>query len=237
MLARHYDQGHARFLSVDPVPGDIRAPMTMNRYTYAANNPICLIDPFGLTVTFANEKSEKAYNNYKENLDEDSEDYENLEELEDSEIEYEFEVAEVEGEAEGATSFDGEKVTLTVEEGGPDKSMSFQSRVAHEVQHGVQVNRGQLGFGYVAKDDTWVLMHLDISDEIEAWNASVRQRTATDALGPIGEYMRANDKGNYLSRHGYPERNYPKGRWDAPQLGNPGEIYRKNNLFFRIPGK
>jgi hypothetical protein len=62
-----------------------------------------LTDPMGLVMSFANKKSEEAYNSYKDSLDKDSEDYQNLEELEESEIEYEFSVEEVEGAAEGET--------------------------------------------------------------------------------------------------------------------------------------
>jgi RHS repeat-associated protein len=48
MHARNYDPGRGRFLSVDPILGDPRAPQTWNRYTYANNNPINLTDPTGM---------------------------------------------------------------------------------------------------------------------------------------------------------------------------------------------
>ena len=49
MHARYYNPAHAKFLSVDPArastPGD---PQTWNRYTYARNSPLRLVDPNGL---------------------------------------------------------------------------------------------------------------------------------------------------------------------------------------------
>jgi RHS repeat-associated protein len=49
-INRYYSSTQGRFTSVDPTLGsiDITNPQTLNRYTYALNNPLAYIDPDGL---------------------------------------------------------------------------------------------------------------------------------------------------------------------------------------------
>jgi RHS repeat-associated protein len=47
-FARYYSSRLGRFLSPDPMGGDITDPQTVNKYTYARNNPVNLVDPSGL---------------------------------------------------------------------------------------------------------------------------------------------------------------------------------------------
>jgi len=47
-FARYYSPRLERFLSPDPVSGDITDPQTLNKYTYVRNNPTNLTDPSGL---------------------------------------------------------------------------------------------------------------------------------------------------------------------------------------------
>ena len=46
-FARYYNQRMGRFQSGDPLGGDITDPQTLNRYTYARNNPVNFTDPTG----------------------------------------------------------------------------------------------------------------------------------------------------------------------------------------------
>jgi RHS repeat-associated protein len=48
MRARYYEHESKRFLSRDPVKGDIESTQIFNAYQYASNNPLILIDPSGL---------------------------------------------------------------------------------------------------------------------------------------------------------------------------------------------
>lgn len=48
MLARYYAPHLGRFLSIDPVIGNKISPQSWNRYVYAANNPVNLVDITGL---------------------------------------------------------------------------------------------------------------------------------------------------------------------------------------------
>lgn len=48
MRARYYDQDIKRFINRDIVSGDISNSKSLNRYAYVQDNPVSLIDPFGL---------------------------------------------------------------------------------------------------------------------------------------------------------------------------------------------
>jgi RHS repeat-associated protein len=45
---RQYDKTQGRWMSVDPLAGDIANPQSLNRYAYVLNDPINLFDPLGL---------------------------------------------------------------------------------------------------------------------------------------------------------------------------------------------
>jgi RHS repeat-associated protein len=47
-LFRQYSYGTARWLSPDPLTGDISNPQSLNRYVYVMNNPMGLVDTAGL---------------------------------------------------------------------------------------------------------------------------------------------------------------------------------------------
>ena len=48
MRARYYDPATGRFISKDPVEGNLVSPQSQNGYNYANGNPINLSDPLGL---------------------------------------------------------------------------------------------------------------------------------------------------------------------------------------------
>lgn len=47
MHARYFSSNLGRFLSVDPVGGEVGSSQSWNRYSYVRNNPIKLVDPDG----------------------------------------------------------------------------------------------------------------------------------------------------------------------------------------------
>ncbi len=47
-MARYHGNRFGRFLSPDPIAGSISDPQSFNRYAYARNDPVNLIDPLGL---------------------------------------------------------------------------------------------------------------------------------------------------------------------------------------------
>lgn len=48
--ARYYDPNLGRFLSVDPEPGYLTDPLSLNPYQYAFNNPLRFVDPLGTSA-------------------------------------------------------------------------------------------------------------------------------------------------------------------------------------------
>ncbi len=50
MHARYYSPWQHRFLSVDPIGGDPRQPQSWNAFSYVLNNPINLVDPYGMAA-------------------------------------------------------------------------------------------------------------------------------------------------------------------------------------------
>ena len=51
--ARYFSAAMGRFTSVDPGPYDLRNPQTLNRYTYANNNPLAYVDRDGRVASYA----------------------------------------------------------------------------------------------------------------------------------------------------------------------------------------
>ena len=47
-FARYYSSRLGRFMSPDPLGGDISDPQSLNRYAYVGNNPLAYVDPSGL---------------------------------------------------------------------------------------------------------------------------------------------------------------------------------------------
>jgi RHS repeat-associated protein len=58
MHARYCSPLLGRFLSVDPLGGDLWLPQTWNRYAYVLGNPLNYIDPFGLMMCRQNQRSD-----------------------------------------------------------------------------------------------------------------------------------------------------------------------------------
>lgn len=58
-LFRQYQSLEARWLSVDPLGGDISNPQSLNRYAYVLNDPVNAIDPLGLDCIYTQVVSRK----------------------------------------------------------------------------------------------------------------------------------------------------------------------------------
>jgi RHS repeat-associated protein len=52
--ARYYANTRGRWLSVDPVLGDVSNPQRLNRYSYVGNDPVNIVDPDGREWAYVN---------------------------------------------------------------------------------------------------------------------------------------------------------------------------------------
>lgn len=62
LTARYYNAGDGRFITKDTLEGKITNPLSLNLYTYTANNPLKCVDPSGYTYTWALNLISKGYN-------------------------------------------------------------------------------------------------------------------------------------------------------------------------------
>jgi RHS repeat-associated protein len=240
MHARYYNASLGRFLSSDPaLPKgmSVGSAQNWNRYAYALGNPLNDLDPTGATVIFANSASKKAYDDYLANLDPDSEDYKNAKQLEQSDLTYVVRLSRMDGQTEGEVTSDGSQVFLNLASGGPQEKFSMTARMAHEIQHGVEVDNGMLGFRKM--EGAWHVTFTDVQDEVLAWNAQLRQAPAGDYYrGTLRDYSNAKDKADFLIHHGYPQYSGKKDEVNnAPHVPgyDPGSLFRGANWLYRIP--
>jgi len=239
MHARNELPGMARLLSLDPSARSVDAarPGSLNRYLYALGNPLKYVDPTGALIDFANEESERAFGIYRARLGKNSIDLANIKMLEASEITYVINVEDTGRANEGSVSFNEAKVFLNVDPVSARGSASVGSRLAHEIQHGVQVETGAVGFRRGLGG--WNPFFTDVFDEVEAWDAQLRQASGFDLFrGNLRGYANASDRAAYLINHGYGQyRDRERRRVDAPTVQGlaPGTLFATNDWFYRIP--
>lgn len=248
MRARYYDPVWSRFNRPDPARDfNPYQPASANLYQYAANNPLAYTDPTGLKVEYADEKTRKFVEKYRASLDPNSQDYKNLERLEKSEITFLIAIErlkKVNGtRLGGVTSYNGEQVTITV--APEDKAkFSLQSNLAHEIEHGVQVDRGELGFNQPVIGGPWKPMFYDLGDEVAAWEAQVRNFTKRDRWHEAAQKLKAaaeSQKPEEMIKSlkklfpfysGVSEK-----RLDAPKTDDvkPGQLLKSYRQIWRVP--
>jgi hypothetical protein len=198
------------------------------------------VDPTGKLITFANAASEEAFWQYWDTLDVNSIDYQNLMQLEDSDIEYVVNVAGTGPDNEGSVTFDGERVFVNVDPTRPAEDASIGSRFAHEFQHALQIDNGELGFRN--NDGRWSPIFNDIYDEVGAFEAQLRQAQEADFhRGIIRGFSNAEgeeERAIYLINNNYSQYSGRENvRANAPNVPGfqPGQLLHTGNMFYRIP--
>ena len=68
LRARYYDPTIGRFISEDTYEGQVDNPLSLNRYTYAHNNPLRYIDPTGNDILEVFLYDKTGYHRYKNDL-------------------------------------------------------------------------------------------------------------------------------------------------------------------------
>lgn len=131
--------------------------------------------------------------------------------------------------------FDGKKVFLNVDPSQSKDKMSIGSRIAHEVEHGMQLERGQVGFR--KGTDGWGPFWTDVFDEVDAWDAQLRAASGFDlAGGKLRDYRESDDRAKFLIRNGYSQyKDRERRRVDAPALENVprGTLITTDSYYFR----
>lgn len=242
--ARYGANSKGRFTSADPViMTDDRQydPQQINLYAYCRNNPLAFIDPSGTTISFHDEDSEKAFNEYEARLNKDPEKYAaqiaTLKQLRASDVNY---VVVFGGEAasetaEGNTVPDaaGENILVRIRNiGGPNgEKLDRNGRFAHEFEHARQFDSGEIAFGRT-QDGTWYPLGYDIYDEVNAFNAILTVAPPvkdTSLLRSLRDTRISDgDRARILTTQGYgklesrQERTNIEHAWGA----KPGELVR-----------
>ena len=89
-------------------------------------------------------------------------------------------------------------------------------------------------------DGQWRAHFTDILDEVDGWNAQLRQAPRRDLVGrsKLRHFSNSRNKASSLVRNGYPGyRERPRIRSNAPQVGGrePGDLVNTATWFFKIP--
>ncbi len=209
--ARYYASSTGRFSSSDPVAmaaNRIADPQQINLYAYARNNPLIFVDPTGETIDFANKDSEKKFNEYVQTLDPDSDEYKTVIQLQSSDINYVINVGtglntDGSDSQEGHTTTDGKNVLIDINnEGNGKEKTSLNGRMAHELEHGRQVDNGELSFVKVL--GKWMPNNYDIGDEVNAFKAQLHASPGDGNKGFLRDFALAKsdeERGKILARN------------------------------------
>jgi RHS repeat-associated protein len=190
--ARYYSGDIGRFLSPDPILiQDLTDPQSLNPYTYCFNNPLKFIDPTGMIVTWGEGFNSSAMvEDWKKN---NPYLYEQYVQLNESEEEYHVMYKEgLNSSGDFTYNFKDKRFEVLINKKG---DLSFDAAVSHEFEHGLQFERGQLGF-YRTELGTGTLAY-DLTDELAAWKAAAIQsqdnlRKGTD-FTQIGKFNALKD--------------------------------------------
>lgn len=249
--ARYYDPAIGRFITPDPVEGDIYDPRSLNRYAYGYNNPLRYVDPWGLTVTYADKRSENLFNSYYSSLPPGHTYAQDVKALIDSDVEYHiiFKGKHRRDKYIGGRTFvmgpmNTNRFNVQVYDLGI-KHWTAESRLAHELRHAVQFEKGQIAYVYSGSDKKiWNPAFYDIYDEVDAFDAQILASQPSDLFlfkGRLRDYQgqpSQKDKADYLNqRMGYGKKNlfpnvtsHPRVKYDKP-----GSYHSKRGEWWHIP--
>jgi len=253
--ARYNSGAQGRFLCPDSPFADqhIQAPQSWNLYTYARNIPLLFVDPTGRTIDYADDDSERLFNQYEKYINGNPKKYKKeiatIRKLRDSKVNYRINVTDKisgKAETEGKTVPDQQgNILVSIRNiGGPQgEKMGINGRFAHELEHGRQFDSGELTFVKVSGDSEWqpFFRHYDIMDEVNAFQSqlNVSWPVLDDARLHALRGLSSDAMANHLLSHGYDYlKRTPRGsRWiPSPELGlKPGQPYQTDTFYGVAP--
>jgi RHS repeat-associated protein len=251
--ARYFSAAQGRFTSPDPIAGSLANPQSLNRYTYALNNPLKFIDPTGMVVEWADSKktcnegetecltsAQRAYEdrirqlqaskNAKERANGGSL-AETYWRLKDSKAVFRV-MSEAGNQSSGRISFDGSLFTISLKgDASAYGAITQNQKIAHEFEHGRQVLDNELSFQNYNPPD-WNPWAYDRTDEAKAFAAGFNAEPANPAQGAFIQGMsRALTGGllpavEFLQRSGSTYRNLPAG---------PINVQHRSPAIYEVP--
>ena len=189
--ARYMSAPLGRFMSPDPVAGNRANPQSLNRYTYALNNPLKYIDPTGMIVEWADSACEedetgcrtKAQRGYEKGLDKklNSKNKKEREEgaklkdtynrLQNSDAIFQVINEATGGMSRGMIGYDGSKFTIALKgDTSAYGALSQNQKLGHEFEHGRQILDKELSF-HNYNEGKWLPFAYDRTDEANAFAA------------------------------------------------------------------
>lgn len=252
--ARYMSGPEGRFISPDPVAGRLANPQSLNRYTYALNNPLKYVDPTGMVVEWADSEAKckkgetecrtKAQRDYENNIsklknskkEEDQEKGKRLEatynRLQDSTAVFRV-VSEAAAGSSGEIGFDGNAFIISLK---GDTSLygaiTQNQKLGHEFEHGRQVLDKELSFHDYDGDGTWLPFAHDRNDEAKAFAAGFDAEPAGPSQGSFLNGISRALQGGVAAGAEY--LGGDKSRYRRLDLG-PSTVQTKSPAVYQVP--
>ena len=192
--ARFDSSSLGRFMTTDPIAGQVSNPQSLNLYSYVRNNPLTLIDPTGMIViwsdsdkkckegeTVCRTNAQRAYEDRLKQLRESKDKKEHAqgdkltrdyERLQGSNAIFEVTKDRSSGSSSNNTgdiTYDGNNHFSINLSGNYMYGLSYNQRITHEFEHGRQVLDGELSFQLM--NGHWQPFARDLTDEAKGFAA------------------------------------------------------------------
>jgi RHS repeat-associated protein len=255
--ARYHGSSLGRFMTPDPIAGQIASPQSLNLYSYVRNSPLVFIDPSGMLVLWHDSKEKckiatgcrtDAQRAYEDRLKQmrASKNKQTREKGEALTSSYErlqaskatFEVVNQHGDeaSHGDITYQGNDHFTINLAGNPAYSFSDNQRLAHEFEHGRQVLDGEVSFDSYSLSRTgkWEAFALDRTDEAKAFSAGFDMESA--APGQNGSFI--NSVQQAINTGGIAGGAARLGRGDSPYHSlpeGPDNVNVQTPSIYRVP--